>query len=417
MGLRVGMKVRVAMGLCFVVIVGVCWLVHSYEVPTELGPAGFPIHERDARATPPVETVAVVPTSGPGVGDVSSRFARPSVVEPQLGADQGGDTRLAVAPLPPPEAGSRTVVLPPLAAGLSGRELAATSEMPEMPAAPGRDAPDSALEVVLKIADDGTGLVPVRLADRGEAGSAGRRVAGDASPPPEAIIAGAAQDVVRRQVRRGDYLLKIARSEVRTTDPRVLKWIVDNNRQLRGRPDHLVVGTELVLPGPALVQRILRGEGADTFASAAEAAVGPDVLAVKTAGGAGVAPAPAGTKPKAAARPSAGGSKPADRPKEAVKPKSPPRAPPREPAGPSRHLASARDAAGRRGAERKAGETAKWQWYTIREKESLQEIAGRELKDRDRWRELAQLNGLKDPNRVQAGARIKVPATLVAARR
>lgn len=49
-------------------------------------------------------------------------------------------------------------------------------------------------------------------------------------------------------------------------------------------------------------------------------------------------------------------------------------------------------------------------WYTVRANDSLEHIARRELNDPSRWREIAELNGLKDANRIPRGARLRLPA-------
>jgi nucleoid-associated protein YgaU len=47
--------------------------------------------------------------------------------------------------------------------------------------------------------------------------------------------------------------------------------------------------------------------------------------------------------------------------------------------------------------------------YTIRKRDSLVEIARRFLHDHRRWREIAELNGLRDADRIFPGMRIKLP--------
>jgi phage tail protein X len=48
-------------------------------------------------------------------------------------------------------------------------------------------------------------------------------------------------------------------------------------------------------------------------------------------------------------------------------------------------------------------------WYTIRERDTLVRIARRLLKDGERWREIAQLNDLRNAHRISPGMRIKLP--------
>ncbi len=48
-------------------------------------------------------------------------------------------------------------------------------------------------------------------------------------------------------------------------------------------------------------------------------------------------------------------------------------------------------------------------WYTIRKRDSLASIARRELKDTERWREIATLNRLRNVHKILPGMRIKLP--------
>lgn len=48
--------------------------------------------------------------------------------------------------------------------------------------------------------------------------------------------------------------------------------------------------------------------------------------------------------------------------------------------------------------------------YVIKKGDTLTKIAQRLLGDKDRWREIATLNGIRDPRKLKVGARIKIPA-------
>jgi nucleoid-associated protein YgaU len=63
----------------------------------------------------------------------------------------------------------------------------------------------------------------------------------------------------------------------------------------------------------------------------------------------------------------------------------------------------------------KSSETRKLRWYTIRKRDSLAAIARRFLQDAERWREIAELNQLREPNRILPGMRIRLPVMVVAA--
>jgi len=72
-------------------------------------------------------------------------------------------------------------------------------------------------------------------------------------------------------------------------------------------------------------------------------------------------------------------------------------------------LASAAALAGGRGAEKAASRQQPVRWYTVQRRDSLVSIARRVLNDGDRWREIAELNKLRDVNRIVPGERIKLP--------
>jgi len=53
----------------------------------------------------------------------------------------------------------------------------------------------------------------------------------------------------------------------------------------------------------------------------------------------------------------------------------------------------------------------------VQKNDSLQAIAKRCLNDERRWREIAELNGLKKPNQINSGARLKIPPVIATAHR
>lgn len=56
------------------------------------------------------------------------------------------------------------------------------------------------------------------------------------------------------------------------------------------------------------------------------------------------------------------------------------------------------------------GKTTRVRYYIVRTGDTLGKIAARELHNAKRWREIANLNGIRDPNHVKVGRRIKIPA-------
>ena len=53
-------------------------------------------------------------------------------------------------------------------------------------------------------------------------------------------------------------------------------------------------------------------------------------------------------------------------------------------------------------------------WYTIQKSDSLASIARRFLKNAERWREIADMNNLSEPNKIIPGMRIRLPVMLAA---
>lgn len=60
---------------------------------------------------------------------------------------------------------------------------------------------------------------------------------------------------------------------------------------------------------------------------------------------------------------------------------------------------------------RSAAPKAATRTYVVKAGEHLGEIAARQLGKASRWREIARLNGIRDPKSVKAGQRIKLPAS------
>ena len=172
-----------------------------------------------------------------------------------------------------------------------------------------------------------------------------------AAPEPTQVEVASAPEPRKYTVRRGDNLTRISRREFDSDDARLVALLMAVNPKLRDRPDRVLVGEQLDLPDQETVRRVLGGEKMEL------------VLA------------------------SAKGNPPAPKLIEATE------------------LADVGRSQG----------TPGWRWYTIRESDSLTSIARRFLKDERRWRELAEMNGLADPNRLLVGHRIKLPRVIALA--
>jgi nucleoid-associated protein YgaU len=57
--------------------------------------------------------------------------------------------------------------------------------------------------------------------------------------------------------------------------------------------------------------------------------------------------------------------------------------------------------------------TSGYGWYTVQKKDSLVGIAKRHLKDSNRWREIAEMNGMHKDDRLVPGSKIKVPSARI----
>lgn len=149
----------------------------------------------------------------------------------------------------------------------------------------------------------------------------------------------------RYEVRRGDTIALIARRALNSDEPRVIRALLDANPQLSKRENLLFVGEQLSLPKVAI--------------DAASAAEAPRLAA-------------ATPTPRKVAEPTRS-------------------------AAPKAKLSAAKSVA------------SSSRWYTVRANDSLHHIARKTLKDANRWREIAEINGLKNANRLEEGRKLRLP--------
>jgi len=155
-------------------------------------------------------------------------------------------------------------------------------------------------------------------------------------------------------VQRGDSLSRIARRIWGSDQRAYIQILLEANPRVARRGGHLLAGEPLVIPG---------GRGGVSELSAARA----------------------------------DSSLPASKPPAAT-------------GGNDSALRSAKAARASQGAQAtRGGASRSVRSYTIRSGDSLQGIAERVLKDANRWREIARLNGLKDVNRLMPGTRLRLP--------
>lgn len=184
--------------------------------------------------------------------------------------------------------------------------------------------------------------------------------AADKAQPEKAKAEKPAEPAKSREyvVQKGDTLSKIAHKYYKTDDPQTLNAITVANRKLQSHPGRLVAGETIVLPADPTARKSLE-------------------LTAKTE--------PRKSEPASKAEAAAGRN---EKPEKAT-------------------LAANVKTKGRAAGKTKAAEPRE---YTVRANDSLASIARKLLGDERRWRELQKLNRLPSDTRLQAGARLKLPA-------
>ena len=148
------------------------------------------------------------------------------------------------------------------------------------------------------------------------------------------------------RVKPGDSLVRIMRRVWDSDDDRLMKVLLKENPRVAKRPDKILVGEQLRIPDLESARRL-----------------------------AGLAASPADPVD--------------DRSSSADKPLAAARANPLPAGGKSI--------------------SDDFRWYRVRESDSLARIARAQLGSADRWREIVELNSLRNPNRIFPGMRIKLP--------
>lgn len=207
---------------------------------------------------------------------------------------------------------------------------------------------------------------------------------GDPEPRPGAAREDAGKPVAssKYKVQKGDTLARIAVRQCGSSDARVVQLLLAANPKLAKRPNKVMLGEELIIPEPAAIERVRRGEKVE----------------VAHADG---RPAPVKAAQERASLRSGKQSKVAVGDPVAASKTDGNRS--------SARTAQAAPRAAARGAGTGSRETPPARWYTIRASDSLKSIAERFLNDGRRWREIAELNGMQQPNKIVAGKRIRLP--------
>jgi nucleoid-associated protein YgaU len=369
------LNLKAALGICVFFIAGLCYVLNRVELPSQAAASQMLTAAGGAHRP-----------NGPWAFR-ARRLARQSPVQRQRAASR--ETAAKGDDSAPPE--TRTVVLPPLArqetpsnrAALLVAEAAPAREQ-RVPAgeASAERAPGGALvaKVIEEAAPSGceqpgallTAIEPSRRTTPHEADSANQ--------PSAAALAGT------YKVKKGDSLTRIARQVFGSSERRYLRMLIEANPKIAKRTNKLFIGEELMLPSVASASGVSpRSTGGERARPAAQAPAA--VASVDKPAGTAVATLDSASRKRAAVAAKAG-KLPATASGERVGRKS-----------------------GKKAAKGgSSGETPRERWYTIRASDSLASIARNLLKDGRRWRELAEANGLRDPNKIIAGKRIKLPA-------
>lgn len=320
------LNVRLAVMLSFGFIGGMTWLVNAVSLPMAEVSSPLLVHGSVAG----LHTLRDNLLRGGGVARaseprVSRKFEQPSAFEVEAarrGAMGSGASAVLVdRPTLEP------AFLPPLASRVEAARLAVED-------VGGVDG-DVMGEVVgvgreVGVSSSRMGVVAGDVETREESGSV---VRSGGSEEEAVVVVGGGEEAVRRpaarsyRVRRGDTLVAIARRHYGTDEPEVLAALMLANPRLENRPDKILVGETLVIPG-------LSGAG-----ESGEADVG-----VKLVSGEGESTGVSGLR-----------------------------------------------------------------WYTVKKRDSLSSIAERFLSDSSRWREILELNRIKNAHRIYPGMRIKLP--------
>ncbi len=253
-------------------------------------------------------------------------------------------------------------------------------------------------------------------------------------------------------VQRGDSLTTIARKTLGRSEPADIRALIAANRALSRNPNHIEIGQKLVIPAP-VVANVVQSPPASERSAVARVSAKPGTdrssidaqqLAVArklaaTNGMDDARPSSSESGRRTAQSPDAGrdaalASNLPSSPKGAKAPatatsktskqqvaradgaqtassrgKSERRNQPGKPAAAVRSAGSTREAGS--GAKPVDG-AAGFRWYTVQKDDSLAKIARRQLKNERRWQEIQKLNRLESGDHIEAGRRIKLPATL-----
>jgi LysM repeat protein len=458
------LNLKAALGICLFFIAGLCYVVNRVALPSEAA-ATQAIGLAENSSARPGDSSSLGARRLARQNPVDSQRAAGREAAAKAVADATPpETRTVVLP---PLARSEAPVSAAVMLVAEG-----PAKEPALPA-PGRPAEPSASGArvagrVLEGSDQSAGENKPLNQRPGNLAAAEPPAAAAPEPvrgaaPAEPAVAGA------YKVKKGDSLARVARQVFGSSDQRYVRMLVEANPKISKRTNKLFVGEELTVPalasaaaktatpaaepkpapaapladavaqksvkpgkkGTAVAERTSKasdsvataepaGSKAPTASAVEPARVGAEAKAASAA-----APAPVTAAGKTAKPGGKKGTAVAEKRSKATDTAAGTSFAAAEPSG-KKSVASgaksnkpAEQAAAETVAQKtakfgkkggKGGETAAAQWYTIRSSDSLASIARDLLKDGRRWRELADVNGLRDPNKIVPGKRIKLPA-------
>ena len=351
-----GLNVKISLLVCIGFIVGMVWLVNEIGRPARAVPtasAGGQRLERNVRNT-------AFDRLAPGSTTIG-KFQRESTTEAASAPRRtkpDADQVASATPNPTPVA-ALPVMLPPLHWPESDPMLAAAAEAPQVAFA----NIETRLPEVADEAVENNSTMQTPAQDIAPRGPSGRWPPGVTLMARDAEAASAPALSVKYVVKRGDTLAKIAQQFYKNDDARSVAAIRKANRSLNGHADRLVAGTQIEIPSLNPPNRTT----------------------------------PVATKPS-------GRQAPADKPAVADRSSRADKS-----VGKRDDKATLVAKAPAKDSTKKPAK-AEPRVYTVRANESLGAIAKKMLGDERRWRELQQLNKLPGNGRLQAGAKLKLPA-------
>lgn len=362
---NVALGVKVSMLTCMFFIGGICWIVNNVAAPIARTPSVFaPGSENHGPISRPEPQ-----TPREDQTELAARFEHPST---PIGFNAESDANRLVANLPmidaqltaddiPQLVGRNVLPLdttevaldePAFATAIGEEPIADELLIPQSNASPR----ESAKPVTLTA----TGVPETTIIDAPSNAESKVVLASTtlSNPGIEKQPTEETPKATQYEVQRGDSIATIVKRTLNSDDNLAFKAFLDANPQLKGRRDLLYVGETLNIPTQAKTASSLRRAEGDV--RLVDMGAGQALTRQKN------------VERRAIAEP---------RPTSTAKNK----------------------------ANTRRGVTNTDRWYTVQPKDSLQNIARRTLNDANRWREIAEINGLKDVNRLEEGRKLRLP--------